>query len=391
MPRKKTIKNKEGVLESVEDVRRALLNILEDGEEEKRRAEEEKNKTLAIIANFVDGLLAFDQEGKLSLVNPRAEAFFDVKGKDIIGRTLKELEMFPIFAPFVDLVSKNDTGISRKEMKVREKLTLEVSTVNIPGDDGRSGFLVILHDISREKAAEAMKTEFVSLAAHQLRTPLSAIKWTLKIILDGDVGQVGLEQKALLEKTYKSNERMIALVNDLLDVARIEEGKYLFKPILTSLETVVEFVANAYKDEAKRKSIQLNFVKQKDDLPKVMADVEKIRLVIQNLIDNALRYTKERGRVVVSVTADENNVEVTVKDNGVGIPTGQKERIFTKFFRASNVLRIDTEGSGLGLFISKNIVDAHGGKIWLESAENEGTAFHFSLPVKEEFAEFLEK
>ena len=238
-----------------------------------------------------------------------------------------------------------------------------------------------------------MKTEFVSLAAHQLRTPLSAIKWTLRMLLDGDLGKITEEQKDFIEKTYSSNERMINLINDLLDVTRIEEGRRLYKPVLTDFEPICQFVINSYKEEIEKRKLKLEFKKPEKKLPQVMLDVEKIRLVIQNLLDNAARYTPSGGQVTISLkpTKGEKEIEFSIKDTGVGIPKDQQARVFSKFFRGANVMRMATEGSGLGLFITKNIVEAHGGKIWFESEEGKGTTFYFTLPLKEEFGRFLKE
>ncbi|GAH23077.1 unnamed protein product, partial [marine sediment metagenome] len=219
-------------------------------------------------------------------------------------------------------------------------------------------------------------------AAHQLRTPLSAIKWTLRMLLDGDLGKITEEQRGFIEKTYKSNERMISLINDLLDVTRIEEGRYLYKPVLTQIENVVQFVIDSFKEKIRRKKIKLEFKKPRKKLPEVRVDVEKVRLAINNLLDNAIRYTPVGGRVTTSLKCGKKEIELSVKDTGVGIPEDQKERVFTKFFRGANVMRMETEGTGLGLFITKNIIEAHGGRVWFESEENKGSVFHFTLPIK---------
>jgi PAS domain S-box-containing protein len=373
----------------VENSRSALLNMLEDVEESRSKAEEEKNKTLAIITNFVDGLLVFDEENKLFLINPQAENFFNIKAKDIIGKSILELNTFPIIEPVVALIEKETDGVFRKEIQIKETLILEVSTISIKKGGEKISTLVILHDVTREKMIEKMKTEFVSISAHQLRTPLSAIKWTLRMLLDGDLGEISPEQKNFLEKTYNSNERMITLINDLLDVTRIEEGRYLYKPIPADFEPIVQLVINSYKEEFEKKKIEIWFNKPEKKLPQVVIDIEKIRLAVQNLLDNALRYTPPGGKVIVSLKYIKKEIEFSVQDTGVGIPEDQQGRIFGKFFRGANVLRMETEGSGLGLYITKNIIEAHGGKIWFESEEGRGSTFYFTIPVKEEFAEFL--
>jgi two-component system sensor histidine kinase VicK len=375
----------------LEKSRRALMNILEDVEEARRMAEEEKEKTEAIITNLTDGLLVFDEAGKLSLINPQAEDFFKIKSKEVIKKPVSELAEIPNLLPLIDILGKEIKGIFRKEIKIRECLNIEVSSIPIMRKEEQIGTLIVLHNITREKMIERMKTEFVSLAAHQLRTPLSAIKWTLRMLLDGDLGKITEEQKDFIEKTYKSNERMINLINDLLDVTRIEEGKYLYKPVLANLEAVIQFVVNSYEEEIERKKIKLEFKKPKKKLPQVKGDVEKIGLVIQNLLDNAIKYTPPDGEVTISLKSGKKEIEFSIKDTGVGIPKDQQERVFTKFFRGANVIRMETEGSGLGLFINKNIIEAHGGKIWFKSEKGKGTTFYFTLPVEKEFEEFLKK
>jgi signal transduction histidine kinase len=225
-----------------------------------------------------------------------------------------------------------------------------------------------------------MKTEFVSISAHQLRTPLSAIKWTLKMFLDGDLGKITKEQGEFLEKIYQSNERMINLINDLLNVTRIEEGRYLYNPVLADIVQICQSVIDSYKEEMEKKNLKFIFEKPKE-LPKVRVDVEKISLAIQNLLENAIRYNREGGEIEITLEEKEGKIKFSIKDTGIGIPKNQQHRVFIKFFRAPNALRMETEGSGLGLFITKNIIEAHGGKIWFESEEGKGTTFYFTLPV----------
>lgn len=373
------------------DSKAALMNILEEVEEARRKTEEEKNKTLAIIASFSDGLLVFDKEDKLYLMNHEAEKIFNIKSSEITGRHFLELSQTPYLFALVNAFEREIKEVSRRELVLKEGLLVEISGVEIKKEDEKIGFFVIAHDITREKEIEKMKSEFVSISAHQLRTPLSAIKWTLRALLDGDAGQLGPEQVDLLQKTYVSNERMITLVNDLLDVTRIEEGRHLFKPSQAEIEPVIEFVVNSFQGEAERKQVQLEFKKPFTKTPKVMLDVEKIKLAIQNIIGNALRYTPQGGKVTISLKHDKKEVEMAVKDTGIGIPKEQQVKIFTKFFRSQNAVRMETEGSGLGLFITKNIVEAHGGRIWFESEENKGTTFHMDIPIKEEFEEFLKE
>lgn len=375
-------------IEKLEEAREALLNMLEDTEDAKKRAVEEKNKTLAIVINFVDGLILLDSRNKIDLINPRAEQFFNIKAKEVKGKLFSKLSDISDFKLLIDVLAKEPIEIFRKELKIAEDLILEVTMLPIAREASASEKLIILHDITREKRVEQMKTEFVSIAAHQLRTPLSAIKWTLKMLLDGDLGQINEEQKSFIGRTYWSNERMIALINDLLNVTRIEEGRYLYSPVLTDIGAIVQSTSDFLKEEIERRKIKFKFEKPKEKLPKVLVDVEKIKLVVQNLLENAIRYTKPGGEVIVSVRGDKEKVSFQIKDTGVGIQKSQQDRIFTKFFRGENVIRMETDGSGLGLFIAKNIVNSHGGKIWFESKKNQGATFYFTLPVGRELEEF---
>jgi len=380
----------------LKEAQTALLNILEDTEEARREAEEERSKTLTIIQNFTDGILVFDEQNKLILINPQTEEFFDIKEKEkkeILQKPISELGQIETLAPLVNLLGGEIKGVFREELQLKEEFILEVSTIPVIREKERLGTLVILHDVSREKMIERLKTEFVSITAHQLRTPLSAIKWTLRMLLDGDLGRITGEQKDFIRKTYYSNERMIKLINDLLNVTRIEEGRYLFKLVIADIEEICQPVMNSFKEEAERRKIKFQFRKPKKRLPRIRVDAEKLMLAINNLVDNAVRYTRPGGevRVSLSFTKAKKEINFSIKDTGIGIPEDQQDRVFNRFFRGTNALRMETRGTGLGLFITKNIIEAHGGRIWFESEQGKGTSFYFVLPVKEEFAEFLKE
>lgn len=234
----------------------------------------------------------------------------------------------------------------------------------------------------REKLIERMKTEFVSLTAHQLRTPLSAIKWSLGMVLEEEMGQLTTEQKNLLQKTYQSNERMIYLINDLLNVARIEEGKFLYRLSPARLEEITKSVVENIEQKIKFKNIDFRLQKPARGLPTIKADVEKIEVAIYNLLNNAINYTPVGGQITIALSKyGAEEVLFRIQDTGVGIPKDEQKQIFLKFFRGSNVRRGEVSGTGLGMFITKNIIEAHGGKIWFESEENKGTTFYFTLPI----------
>jgi len=343
-----------------------------------------------IITDYLtDGLLVFDNNSRLSLVNPQVERLFKVRKEKILGKSILELNRFPGFKPLVSLLGGEIRKFFRKELQIRVNFILEITTVPMIVKEEKVGTLVVLHNVTREKLVGRMKSEFVTLAAHQLRTPLSAVKWSLKMLLDEDLGKLSEEQKNFLQDTYKTNEKMISLVNSLLNVSEIEEGKYLSKIVLSSIEDIIQSIVDAYKKEMEKRKLKFEFKKPKEQLPKLMLDVEKMKIAIKNIFDNALKYTLPGGKVSISLRRDEKEIEVQIQDTGKGILQEQQGKVFTKFFRGANIIKMETEGTGLGLFISKNIIEAHGGRIWFESEEGKGSTFYFTIPVKERFGEFL--
>ncbi len=373
----------------MEDSRSALINILEDVDRSYKEAEKERIKTAAIIENFIDGMLFFNSDNLLSIINPKAEDFFQVKRSDIVGRKITDISTDSRIGELVDFITDDDKDeiidIFREELKFNEDFYLEITTTKIKEEDGLLGVLVHAHDITREKRIERIKSEFVSVAAHQLRTPLSGIKWTLETFLEEvteEEDKLTEDEISLIKKTYDANERMVRLVNDLLNVSRIEEGRYIYEPEPVDIFELISPILEEHKEIIDEKEgLELRMEKTEENIPRVEVDIEKMRVVLQNLIDNAVKYTDE-GQVVVKVERRADKLKISVKDDGIGIPQEQQERLFNKFFRAENVVRKDVEGSGLGLFITKNIVEAHGGEIGFESVEGQGTVFYFTLPIK---------
>lgn len=367
--------------EDLRKVRAALLNVLEDTDELRRSAVDERNKTMAIIENLTDGVILLNKKKQIEIINSPATELFNIGKKEAIGKCfvdLLDIENIPEIKKI--LIDKDRIrNIYREEVATLDSLHLEITSVLLKDEIEEKGFLIIIHDVTKEKLIEKMKTEFVSVAAHQLRTPLSAIKWTIRMILDGDVGEINEEQRELLEQTYISNERMIRLINDLLDVSRIEEGRLLYDQKDARIEDVIDSVIEASQEMLRNKNMVLEV--NKKETPKVRIDKEKIGVVIQNLLENAIKYTEQGGKIKITLDNDEKNVIFKIEDSGVGIPKSQQDRIFTKFFRAENVTRMETNGTGLGLYTTKNIVQAHKGQIWFESEENKGTTFYFTIPI----------
>ena len=245
--------------------------------------------------------------------------------------------------------------------------------------------LVIGHSLvdsfARVAEANRMKSEFVSIVSHQLRTPLSALKWSLDLLRGKRLGEINPKQKEYLDIINESGVKMIRLVNDLLNVNRIEEGRFIIQARVFSLNELVGGVVNELKLMANAQKVNIVFEEQKNH--EVYADQDKIRMVVQNLIDNAIKYSKkEGGNVKISINSEkEKKVKLTVKDNGLGIPTMVQKQVFGKFFRGDNLIKQKVEGTGLGLFIARGIVKLSGGDMGFESIEDMGSSFWFTLPV----------
>ncbi len=376
--------------EEMSQTQTALLNLAEDTDQASKDAEEEKEKTMAIIQNFLDGLFFFDAKKELILANPKAEEMFDVKARDVLGRSTKELKTFPTFKPLIKVVGEDVKEVFREEITTENEMFFEITSIPIKKDKKDVGTLINIHDITREKSIEKIKSEFVSVAAHQLRTPLAGIKWTLQTILEEEEdAEIPEEIIGFIRKAYEANDRMVNLVNDLLNVTRIEEGRYVYEPEELDFMEVVNPVIEAYKEHIENKGLKFNIQESEEELPRVKVDREKIGIVIQNFLDNAMKYTSE-GEIDLVIEHVKGKIRVSVKDSGVGIPDDQQKRLFNKFFRAANVQRMDTEGSGLGLFIAKNIIESHGGKVGFSSKAGEGSTFFFTLPAnKEEIDSFF--
>lgn len=256
------------------------------------------------------------------------------------------------------------------------------------GDVGKLGeaFNVMMEKF---REIDTIKSAFNSVAAHQLRTPLSGMKWVLKYLLDGDAGVMTQEQAEMLKRGYETNEKMIQMVNNLLYVSRIENGKfgYDFKEndFARFLDSLRENSELAFKE----RGIELDIDNHVPVLPPFVFDFGSLLIALQNIVDNAIKYTPPNGKVRIAVDKEGDLLKITISDNGVGIPEAELPKLFFKFFRASNVIRLQTEGTGLGLFITKNIILRHGGTISVDSVEGKGTTFtvRISLLLKKESLE----
>ena len=359
--------------------------------EEREAIAVERNKLSLVLSGINDAVIAIDQSGKIITWNSAAEKLIDVPGTKAINLPVDEIVIIKTdrkkisyleYAPATenDPPYRNDSVTVLRKNGRAATASLLVSTLSAsPGVN--IGWILTLHDRTKEQVVESIKREFVSIAAHQLRTPLTTIKWATDMFLNGYAGKPSGEQTSLIEKANQSTDRMIMLVNDLLNTARLEDGRLVGDLKPTDIVKLMEAVLNNEKEAIAKKGHAVTFVPPKEKLPLLVLDSETMSLAFQNLLENAIRYTKPRGKIAVTMQRQGDKLRIAVADNGVGVPEDQRDRLFTKFFRGKNVLNMETEGSGLGLFITKNIIETHGGSISFSSAEGEGTTVVISLPL----------
>lgn len=228
---------------------------------------------------------------------------------------------------------------------------------------------------------DSAKDEFLSMASHQLRTPLTSVKGYLSMVLEGDVGEVTSKQRRLLSEAFVSSERMVHLINDFLSVSRLQTGKFIIETHVVDVEKMVRQEINSLKSIASARGLKLKFKPPKDSLPKLLIDEAKMRQVVMNYVDNALFYSADNSTIDISLSRNRNNLIFKVKDTGIGVPRAEKSQLFSKFYRASNARKRRPDGTGVGLYLAKKIIDAHQGKILFESSEGKGSMFGFSLPI----------
>ena len=235
--------------------------------------------------------------------------------------------------------------------------------------------------IEKLNKLDSVKADMVSISAHQIRTSLSAIKWIIKMFMDGDLGKLNAEQDNLMKKAYEDNDRAIITVSELLLANKTEdivEKEYIFEEV-----DIIELIDDSIFDfsgETHGKGVEVIFLKPSKELGIVYADKEKLRIVFQNLLENSIKYSNNNGKIFIAIKKKDDFLEVSIKDAGVGISEEGKNKIFEKFFRDTEAKKKEAVGSGIGLFTSKKIVERHNGKIWFESNDDEGTTFFFTIP-----------
>jgi PAS domain S-box-containing protein len=338
-----------------------------------QQREEEISKTVAILRSIADGVVVGDRLGRIRMINPTAERILGISAEAFLGRQMSDL-------PGVPGEFRRDQPEAIQQLEAGER-TLHAHFAPVLSSAGEwLGGVVIYHDISREVLADRLKSEFIATASHELRTPLTSIRGYVDLLLLGTLGPVSEQQGDFL-KVVKSNvARLVELIDDLLDVSKVEAGEIRLRREPTDVAEVLHEVGEALYSQFTERQISLAIDVQAD-LPRVMADRQRLRQIAVNLVSNACKYTPSGGRVDVLLRNGGNRLRVDVHDTGVGIREDARRHIFTPFFRADNPLRDEVGGTGLGLSITKKLVELHGGEIWFDTDEGSGTTFSFTLPL----------
>ncbi|MFH1253112.1 MAG: ATP-binding protein [Candidatus Uhrbacteria bacterium] len=344
-----------------------------------------------VLASIGDAVIACDKNSRIVLFNGVAEALTGFSAQEVIGRHYKKLIRFIREVdgkPSNDFIAEaiksgkktkmaNHTLLIRKDHR---KIPVADSAAPIRDVDGELiGCVVVFRDVAYEREVDRAKTEFVSLAAHQLRTPLGSMRWNLELLQENEKNLSRLGKERLHDATI-SNIRVISLISDLSNIVRIEQGG--IKPEFSSfkINEKIQAAIREVKQEIEIKSLRLG-VSLPPVLPEVHCDADQFREVMQNLLSNAVKYNKKSGKIDIQVQVKDEFVEVRVSDNGLGIPLADHNKVFSKFYRSTAAQKVDTDGNGLGLFIVKSFVESWGGNIGFKSQKGKGTTFFFTMPI----------
>ncbi|MTI61196.1 MAG: HAMP domain-containing protein [Firmicutes bacterium] len=340
----------------------------------------EKEKSEIIVNNISSPIIVTDDENRVLLLNEAAKKLFDINLEVIDNyhflEVIKNEELFELIRNEIDNQENNNKTLFIKKKNKERHYNVSSNKVR---KDGKIWFTVtLMEDVTKLKKIDEMKSEFVSTVSHEFRTPLTSMNMGLSLLLEEDTGSINDDQRQLLEAAFEDCERLNDLVNDLLDLSKIESGKIKMEFDKTNVKKVIETTMKPFTPQAEDKGVKLVRGEVAENTY-AWADPNKISWVISNLIGNALRYTPEDGSIEVGSFLEGRQIKIYVEDTGVGIAEEYHDKIFDKFVRASNN-QDENSGTGLGLAISKEIIEAHNGQIWVEGKEGKGSKFVFTLP-----------
>ncbi len=379
----------ENLIRQTIELEKSRNNILED------RAKDE-----ALLESIGEGILATDAEGKIIIVNAAAAKILGYESRELLGKSTFDQLLFdesgnevqtqtqPSYRALVkrQAVYTGNTQTLYYKKKDGAMVPVSITATPVLFKGKTVGIIRVFRDISAEKEVDRAKSELISLASHQLRTPLSAINWYSEALLSGELGKITPEQKKYLQEIFQANQKMVELVYDFLNVSRMELGTFSIKLSDINIRELLASILQEIRPMVKQKqhTIQEHF---SGPVETIRADRKIIRLILQNLITNAVKYTPAKGTISVTIKAIRKSgvktqLFISVKDTGYGIPKDQQHKVFSKLFRADNAVKMDTEGTGLGLYLVKSFIDFCKGTIHFKSQENKGTIFSLTLPVE---------
>lgn len=353
------------------------------------------------FASVSDAIFVVDLHGSLIFINPKAATLTGWNEEEVIGKPVGEIVRFSIeddiqtvlsSSPYAPVESPQEfTGRISLVKKDGSKNPVKGRALPFSDEKGtRLGTLILLGDATVEHRLIQAKDHFLSIVAHQLRTPLGSARWCMDLLLSGDFGELSKESREAIVNLHASNQQMIELVNDLLDMAKFNRTGGVEEPVLVDTQEVVENIFRFLELDAQRRRVVFD-MKSDPNMPKLFVPRRRFYEVVRNLVSNAVKYSNPGGRVLVEMKTLKDRYLLSVKDDGIGIPADEQQNIFSKFFRASNAVHLQTEGSGLGLAVVKLFIEAWGGQVSFESIEKKGTTFRIELPLEQSREKIIEK
>lgn len=349
----------------------------------------DRNRLKSILKSISGAVLVIDDHNKILLVNPVLEEFLGIKKKEVIGKHYADCINQTEIKSLLSSIALHKGKMLSKDISINNPITgisriVKANIAKARSKDGSLvGIVVVLVDVTKEKEVDKMKSEFISLTSHELRTPLASIKEAISLIHDGTSGSVNETQKGFLDIATRNIDRLARLINNLLDISRIESGKMKLYRTEVSINDIAEETIKTFQPLARDKKVKVQSDLAKR-VKKLQVDRDKITQVISNLISNALKFTPENGKITISTSyhgKDKNYIQLSVSDTGIGIEKKYFSKLFKKFQQIDSSLTRKTSGTGLGLSISKQLIELHGGTIWLDSEVGKGSVFSFILPV----------
>jgi PAS domain S-box-containing protein len=356
-----------------------------------RSQQTEAAKSQAILESVADGVMVSDQSGSIILFNAAAERILELRRDEVLGRSSADLAGLygagaERWSEILREWSENPLGYQEDFVSDQLELGNKVVSVHVSpvmhGDE-YLGLVSVFRNITREVLADRIKSEFVATVSHELRTPMTSIKGYADLLLLGAAGDITDEQRRFLEVVKSNADRLSSLVNDLLDISRIEQGGVELELRPVNLGEVISDVMISMEGRRENDGRELDMrTVIPDDLKPIEADYDRITQILINLISNGYQYTPDGGSILVEVVPDDKGIQISVADTGIGIPEDAQQRIFERFFRGEDPLVMKTAGTGLGLSIVQHLVRMHNGRVWFESEEGEGTTFSVWLPYQ---------